>query len=226
MLTKRLAACAALVTKGGVVCDVGTDHAYLPAELLQKEICQRAVATDIHEGPLRVARRTLEATGVLPRAELVLCDGVERVDPAGITDVVIAGMGGEMIIHILEQCSWRTQVHWILQPMTKVPTLRRWLSENGFGGWTEQVVVEGDRYYLVLSARAGCETRCLTPLEEEVGCLDWRVPAARAYARRQYVRLQKLACQLEAAGRAESETWKQLVRQLEQLVQTWEDSKC
>ena len=52
MLTKRLAACAAQVTPAGVVCDVGTDHAYLPAELLQSGRCTRAVATDIHAGPL------------------------------------------------------------------------------------------------------------------------------------------------------------------------------
>ena len=65
MLTKRLAACAALVTEGGVVCDVGTDHAYLPAELLRQNRCPRAVVTDIHAGPLEAARRTLTETGVL-----------------------------------------------------------------------------------------------------------------------------------------------------------------
>ena len=77
MLTKRLAACAALVTEGGVVCDVGTDHAYLPAELLRQNRCPRAVVTDIHAGPLEAARRTLTETGVLAGAELLLCDGLE-----------------------------------------------------------------------------------------------------------------------------------------------------
>ena len=81
MLTKRLAACAALVTEGGVVCDVGTDHAYLPAELLRQNRCPRAVVTDIHAGPLEAARRTLTETGVLARAEVLLCDGLEQVLP-------------------------------------------------------------------------------------------------------------------------------------------------
>ena len=107
MLTKRLAACAALVTPGGVVCDVGTDHAYLPAELLRRGQCTRAVATDIHAGPLEAAKRTLTEAGVLEQAELFLCDGLAQVQPEGITDVVIAGMGGETIIHILEDCPWR-----------------------------------------------------------------------------------------------------------------------
>ena len=130
MLTKRLAACAAQVTPAGVVCDVGTDHAYLPAELLQSGRCTRAVATDIHAGPLEAARRTLTEAGVLEQAELFLCDGLEQVQPAGITDVVIAGMGGETIVHILENCPWRRQVHLILQPMTKIPDLRLWLAQQ------------------------------------------------------------------------------------------------
>ena len=88
---------------GRVVCDVGTDHAYLPAELLRRGQCTRAVATDIHAGPLEAAKRTLTEAGVLEQAELFLCDGLAQVQPEGITDVVIAGMGGETII-----TSWRT----------------------------------------------------------------------------------------------------------------------
>ena len=125
MLTKRLAACAAQVTPGGVICDVGTDHAYLPAELLRQNRCTRAVATDIHAGPLEAARRTLTEAGVLSRAELHLCDGLEQIQPGDITDVVIAGMGSDTILHILENCPWRRQVHFILQPMTKIPVLRQ-----------------------------------------------------------------------------------------------------
>lgn len=171
MLTKRLAACAALVTPGGVVCDVGTDHAYLPAELLRRGQCTRAVATDIHAGPLEAAKRTLTEAGVLEQAELFLCDGLAQVQPEGITDVVIAGMGGETIIHILEDCPWRRQVHLILQPMTKIPDLRRWLAEQGFS-WTEQAVQEGEKFYVVLSVFHSGTPGILSLLEQEVGCLD------------------------------------------------------
>lgn len=226
MLTKRLAACAALVTKGGVICDVGTDHAYLPAQLLKDGICTRAVATDIHAGPLEAARRTLSETCVLSRTELLLCDGLERVNPVGITDVVIAGMGGEMIVHILEQCAWRQDVHLILQPMTKIPTLRRWLAEHGFGEWTEQVVTEGSRMYIIIETRHDGKTRRLSPLEEEVGCLDWSDEDARRYAVWKQGCCQRLAQQLEAAGLEEAQKWNALALQLEQLKQVWEEPIC
>lgn len=52
MLNQRLQACAAWITDGKTVCDVGTDHAYLAAELLRKERCQHVIASDIGEGPL------------------------------------------------------------------------------------------------------------------------------------------------------------------------------
>ena len=51
MLNQRLQACAAWITDGKTVCDVGTDHAYLAAELLRKERCQHVIASDLGEGP-------------------------------------------------------------------------------------------------------------------------------------------------------------------------------
>ena len=61
-------------------------------------------------------------------------------------------MGGETIVHILEQCSWKNEVHLILQPMTKIPTLRQWLAAQGFG-WREHVIAEGEKFYVILDAR-------------------------------------------------------------------------
>ena len=217
MLTKRLAACAAQVTPAGVVCDVGTDHAYLPAELLQSGRCTRAVATDIHAGPLEAARRTLTEAGVLEQAELFLCDGLEQVQPAGITDVVIAGMGGETIVHILENCPWRRQVHLILQPMTKIPDLRLWLAQQGFG-WSEQVVQEGKKFYVILSARHTGTVRTLSPLEQEIGCVDWQIGSVRRYAGWKQQRFQKLAQQLEQAGRAEAADWAALAQAIQEKL--------
>lgn len=218
MLTKRLAACAALVTKGGVICDVGTDHAYLPAELLKNNTCFRAVVTDIHAGPLEAARRTLTEAGVLSRVELLLCDGLEGVQPPGITDVVIAGMGGETIVHILEQCSWRKHVHLILQPMTKIPTLRQWLAMHGFSQ-TEQIVVEGAKFYVVLDVHYTGGSRSLSPLEAEMGCLDWNEPTVQRYASWKKIRFQKLAQQLESAGHPDAQKWRSLAAELEQKME-------
>ena len=50
-LGPRLALCAALVREGSPLCDVGTDHAYLPIWLLKTGKIPRALACDIKPRP-------------------------------------------------------------------------------------------------------------------------------------------------------------------------------
>ena len=102
MLNQRLQACAAWITDGKTVCDVGTDHAYLAAELLRKERCQHVIASDIGEGPLQAARRTLEQAGLLQRATLLLSDGLEQVDK---TDVSHCRKTGTFVIGCKISCT-------------------------------------------------------------------------------------------------------------------------
>ena len=99
-ISPRLLTCASMV-KGEFVCDIGTDHAYLPVYLVTSGKCRQAVATDIKEGPLDSAKGTLKRYGVISSIKLILSDGFDKVNPKGITDVVIAGLGGENIRDIL-----------------------------------------------------------------------------------------------------------------------------
>ena len=55
ILDKRLSMCAEMVSGKGVVCDVGTDHAYLAAYLIQSGKCSRVIASDINDCPLKFA---------------------------------------------------------------------------------------------------------------------------------------------------------------------------
>ena len=101
MLDNRLRKIAELVSGEGIACDVGTDHAYLAAELINSGKCSKVIASDVKEGPLDAARNTVERYGIQDKVELVLSDGLENVDLSGVTDVVIAGMGGETIAEII-----------------------------------------------------------------------------------------------------------------------------
>lgn len=98
MLDKRLKLCADMVSGEGIVCDVGTDHAYLPVELILSGKCEKVIASDINEHPLDAAARTIKKYGVSDKISLVLSDGLENVPLDGVSDIIIAGMGGETII--------------------------------------------------------------------------------------------------------------------------------
>lgn len=149
-LTSRLSAAASLCRRGVTVCDVGTDHALLACYLAQTG-AKRVIASDVREGPLDAARRTIAEQGVT-NVEAVLSDGLDRIDFAD--DVVICGMGGELIMRIISGCRFLSgDTRFILQPMTKAEVLRRELYRSGFEIMEERAAADGERFYSVMLVR-------------------------------------------------------------------------
>ena len=171
-LSPRLRMVGELVPAGARLADVGTDHAYLPAALILEGKIPWAIAADLRQGPLNRARATVRECGLTGRVAFRLCDGLEGVSRDEADVIVIAGMGGETIVHILEGAAW---VKWsegdqitkktlILQPMSSMPELRAWLQVSGFCIGEERLSQEGDALYTALLVRAG-EMSPLTPAE-------------------------------------------------------------
>jgi tRNA (adenine22-N1)-methyltransferase len=151
-LTPRLKAVAGLVRLGVIVADIGTDHAYLPVYLVSKGLNPLAYACDVAEGPLLSAEQTVKRFNAFEKVKLIKADGLCGVDYAD--DVVIAGMGGELIAAILARCEFiiNKAVSLVLQPMTAAPELRNYLCQAGFEIKKELVVREGEKLYVVISA--------------------------------------------------------------------------
>lgn len=202
MLDKRLKLCADMVT-GKRVCDVGTDHAYLIAELLRSGKCETAVAADINESPLASARYNLEKAGVTDRIDIILSDGLKNVPREGITDIVIAGMGGELIAKILSECDWLVGKNLILQPMSKSDFLLRFLWENGFEIIKRQAVCEGKFCYTVINcvkSSTPLQYAPMPPLFEYIGGFDFTDISAIEYASRQADKLYTSGTSLRDSG--------------------------
>lgn len=160
-MNKRLTAIASLVTDGTGLADVGTDHGYLPAYLAASGYKGALFASDLKEGPLLSARRTAEEAGLSDRIGFLLCDGLRLCPPEKIDTIVIAGMGGDMIVKILDEAEWcmNPRYHLILQPMTKAEVLRYWLVYNEFAIESESIVEDAGTLYQIISARFGGNTR-------------------------------------------------------------------
>lgn len=154
-LDSRLSAVASLVRQGSVVADIGTDHAYLLAHLLQEGKIQKGIAADLRKGPLENARKTLIECGMLEKVSLVLSDGLDEIKKGDCEDITIAGMGGILIKDILERTPWvyDSSIHIVAQPMTHAEVLRRFFVENGFEIERELAATDGKRYYCIISAR-------------------------------------------------------------------------
>lgn len=202
MLDKRLQTCLEMVRGEGIVCDVGTDHALLAAELINSGKCQRVIASDINEGPLEAARKTVEKYGLTDKVELVLSDGLGNVSLDGVSDIVIAGMGGETIADIIRNAGIErsSAVRLVLQPMSKPEILRKRLYEYQFAITGERVVEDGDKMYVVMSAEPSWDCEQLTETESLYGFFD-DDPLAEKYRRRESERLGKIADSLGKAGK-------------------------
>lgn len=150
----RLCSAVPYLTRGGRVADIGTDHAYLPIYLVASGICSAALACDINQGPILSARSNIEAAGLSHRISTMQTDGLCGVESFCPNDILIFGMGGELIVRILSAASWikSADIGLVLQPMSRASVLRRWLTENGFAITGETVTFE-DKYYQTIAAR-------------------------------------------------------------------------
>ena len=163
-VSARLQTIADLIPQGNRIADIGTDHAYLPIWLLQNGRVRSALACDVNQGPLEHAKRSCAAYGVTEHIDFRLTDGVKGISPDEVDSIIIAGMGGETIISILQAAPWTASadVQLLLQPMTKAELLRPWLVENGYQILRERLVYENRGYFPVMEVRGGERGRQLT----------------------------------------------------------------
>lgn len=150
-LSPRLACCASHLCNGQRVADIGCDHGYLGIYLLQHGYASSVIAADVNEEPLQSAMRNAEKYGVRDKMRFYLSDGARNI-PRDFDALVCAGMGADTIIHILEDAPWlkTEQYNLILQCQSKTPTLRKYLSDNGWHIVEETIVEDGKFLYPVM----------------------------------------------------------------------------
>lgn len=189
-LTPRLMTAVPYVRSGHLVADIGTDHAYLPIYLCEQKrispvmtpsgeaLC--AVAADINKGPVERADQHIAAAGLTRHIRTVQTDGLRGLDAYNPDDIIVFGMGGELIASILEASPWAHSAgkRLILQPMTHAEKLREYLLSAGYAIVGETLSREGDRIYQTVCAEPAPEGYIpppLSPAELAVGQKQFRV---------------------------------------------------
>ena len=154
-ISNRLTTAAALVTQGYTLADVGTDHGYIPIYLLQQEKIPSAIAMDINEGPLERAKEHIALYGLQAYIQTRLSDGVAALKPGEVEAVLIAGMGGGLIMHILKDgekvCQSAKEL--ILQPQSEIERVREFLREEGYTILAEDMVYEDGKFYPMMKVQ-------------------------------------------------------------------------
>lgn len=194
-LDQRLMLCARFVRRGSKLADIGTDHAFLPVWLCRNGICPKAIAADINPEPLERGRITVRQAELESIIELRLSDGLKNIDSGEADDIVIAGMGGELIARIVLSCGYSRDKskRFILQPMTKSEELIRLLCVNGFEITAQDCCEAAGKCYTVLCVTYSGLTQNEDELFYYTGKLNPCYPLHRRFIQGHIDRLKKKA---------------------------------
>ena len=221
-LNNRLKLCADFVTRGGVSADVGTDHGYLASYLVLNKISEKVFACDINEKPLNSARQTVEKFNISDSVEIILSDGLKNVPDENITDLIIAGMGGELISQIIAKAEWlKRGVNLVLQPMTKPELLRKWLYVNGYKIIKEQAVTDEKFTYTVIQSVYCGDFIQIDDYLSFVGLVDKTIGDGKKYLLITAQRLEKIAEGLKKSDekKDEAEQYFELSQKIKSLLE-------
>ncbi len=166
LLSDRMRAVSELVQPCKSIADIGCDHGYVAMELVRSKVCRHVIAMDINSGPLDRAKQNIVEYDMQDYIQTRLSDGVSALQAGEVEGIICAGMGGRLILSILEQgrdlISDMKQV--VLQPQSELAEVRNYLRKKGFLIDKEDLVYEDGKYYPMMRALPGA-----------FGRLEWQI---------------------------------------------------
>ena len=154
-LGARLEAIVDLCPTTKKIADIGCDHGYVTAELILEDKAKMVVATEKSEQCLNKGIILANSISIAPFISFRQGDGFGPITKYDKIDcAVIAGMGGEEIIQILQNKP-RRLFDFVLQPMKDTVKLREYLLQNHFKIEVDKLVKDGDKFYNVIKTTHG-----------------------------------------------------------------------
>lgn len=153
-ISKRLIEISNLIEDNSNIIDVGCDHALLDIYLFKNKKNVKIIASDIKEGPLEQAKRNISKFKYPIRVKLG--SGLDPIEE-DIDTVVIAGMGGDTIIDILQKGKDKLKnvKKMILSPQSEWKRIRECMVSLDFYIEDEKLIEDGNKYYLIIKVAKG-----------------------------------------------------------------------
>ncbi len=170
-LSYRLQQIANKVKTNSSLADIGTDHAYIPIYLSQRNILKKAIACDISKGSLQKAIDNIKKYNLSDKIETRLSNGLDKISIEDKIDtIIIAGMGGMLMIDIVSNkidiCKNSTL---ILQPQKDIDKVRKYLHKEGFKIIKDEILKDEGKYYNIIVSELGKEENNYTELDYTFG---------------------------------------------------------
>ena len=220
-LSQRLQAIADFVPQGACVADIGTDHGFLPCYLAQKGQAVKVFACDINAQPLALAQKNVMDYNVADVVSTRLGNGLAVMEPGEVDVVTIAGMGGSLMIEILDAAPLVVDKlkRIILQPNVGAEAVRIWAEKNRWHIVQEELVRENDRFSVIIAMEPGRNLNSMTPVELFLGpeLLKQQHSLLGLYISEEWDKAQMVLAQLAKSDSEESR------RKEQQIKRKWED---
>ena len=220
-LSQRLQAIADFVPQGACVADIGTDHGFLPCYLAQKGQAVKVFACDINAQPLALAQKNVMDYNVADVVSTRLGNGLAVMEPGEVDVVTIAGMGGSLMIEILDAAPLVVDKlkRIILQPNVGAEAVRIWAEKNRWHIVQEELVRENDRFSVIIAMEPGRNFNSMTPVELFLGpeLLKQQHSLLGLYISEEWDKAQMVLAQLAKSDSEESR------RKEQQIKRKWED---
>lgn len=158
------------------IADVGCDHAYVSMYLVDSGFCSRSIAMDVRKGPLEIAKKNVYESGLQEKIDLRLSDGLDKLKKGEAQSIVIAGMGGNLIINILragiDKLTDETEL--ILQPQSDIYKVRQYLyKELNYIIIEEDMIIDENKFYTIIKAKhRGIELESKTEIKQNIDMYD------------------------------------------------------
>lgn len=154
-LSKRLKAATEFVIQGQAILDIGSDHAYLPIYLIQKQQVPLAIAGEVVNGPYVKANNQVSTYQLEDKISVRLGDGFEVLNTdEELGTIFICGMGGLLIKDILSKGQTEKKLQLatrlVLQPNNKEQELRTFLFHHNYEIIDEGILEENEHIYEII----------------------------------------------------------------------------
>ena len=221
----RLSAVADLILPATTFADVGCDHGYLSVYLIERQRCRKVIAMDVNEGPLLRAKEHIALRGLTPYIEVRLSDGMEKLLFGEADSILIAGMGGRLVIKILTDCMDKAKdlKEIVLQPQSELHLVRQFLTDKGFHIIQEDIVKDNGKFYPAMRV-AWREEKAPALSEEELWygplLLKDKHPVLREYLEKEKAKYAQIAEDIVNNGNNTDKATEDTIRKRRSLIDT------
>lgn len=219
-LSKRLKALTDMVTRGNRVADIGCDHAYVSIYLMKNHIASHVIAMDVNKGPLARATENIAARNLSNDIETRLSDGAKKLQEGEADTILIAGMGGGLVIKILSESMnvVRGCKELILQPQSEIHLVRRFLHQEGYEIVEEKMLIDEGKYYTMMRVVPGVESYDKAVFDYfGKQLLEEKDVTLKAYLDHEYGKMKAILAQLEASEKRPEERIAELKEEVSRI---------